>query len=87
MPLADGEPTCAPSSSPSDAELLLALDRLCRQFPGLPRDVIVSVLGDSFQVVVDAADAPLVDKAEELARIRLEVRTGRAARRDTEAAG
>lgn len=59
------------------------MERLCRQFPGIPRDVVASVLGDSFQAVVDAVNAPMVDKAEELTRIRLEVRTGRPALPDS----
>jgi hypothetical protein len=62
-----------------EPDLADAVTRLCRQFPGTPRDAIRSVLGDSYLVVVDAAGRPDVDKAEELARLRLEVRTGRPA--------
>lgn len=62
-----------------DSELRDVVDRLCREFPGVPRDAIASVLGDSYQVVVEAAGSPEVDKAEELARLRLEIRTGRPA--------
>lgn len=52
-----------------------ALARLITQFPDVPHDVITSLFGDSYQVVVEATGAPLVDKAEELTRLRLEVRT------------
>lgn len=52
-----------------------ALARLADEFPDVPHDVITSLFGDSYQVVVEATGAPLVGKAEELARLRLEVRT------------
>jgi hypothetical protein len=57
-------------------ELDQALRRLCEQFPDVPADAVASVLGDSYQAVVEASGEPLVDKGEELARLRLEVRTG-----------
>lgn len=60
-------------------ELEPSLARLCRNFPGVPHDVIASVLGDSYRVVVEASGEPLVDKAEVLTRLRLEVRTRRPA--------
>ena len=57
-----------------------ALARLCAEFPELPQDVISSVLDDSLQTVVEASGQRLVQKGEELARIRLEVRTRHPAR-------
>lgn len=62
-------------------ELDSALVRLCLEFPGTPQDVVRSVLGDSYEVVVNATGQPLLDKVEELARLRLEVRTGLPAQR------
>jgi hypothetical protein len=52
-----------------------ALTRLNAQFPDLPQDAIRSVFGDSYRLVVDVSGQPLVDKAEELTRLRLEMRT------------
>jgi hypothetical protein len=49
--------------------------RLIRQFPDVPHDAVVSILGDAFRLVVEASGLPLTSKAEELARLRLEVRT------------
>lgn len=51
------------------------VERLADQFPDVPADVVVAIFGDAFQLVVERAGLPLVDKAEELARLRLEVRT------------
>lgn len=56
-----------------------ALARLEEQFPDVPRDTIRSLFGDSYQTVVDVTGEPLVDKAEDLARLRLEIRTRHAA--------
>ena len=58
-----------------DESIDAAIALLRAQFPDVPCDVVTSVFTDSFIVVVDAAGEPLVDKAEELARIRLELRT------------
>lgn len=52
-----------------------ALARLNHEFPDVPHDAITSLFGDSYQLVVDVSGEPLVDKAEELTRLRLEVRT------------
>jgi hypothetical protein len=57
-----------------------ALERLNGQFPDVPHDAIRSVFGDSYRVVVDVAGEPLVDKAEELTCLRLEMRTRHPAR-------
>ena len=56
-------------------ELDSAILRLVDEFPGVPADAVVSIVGDSYRVVVEATGEPLVEKAEELARLRLEVRT------------
>ena len=56
-------------------ELAVPIQRLCRQFPGVPHDAIASILGDSYRVVVEASGCPEVAAAERLARLRLEVRT------------
>lgn len=56
-------------------ELDSAIVHLTAQFPDVPHDAIVSIVGDSYRVIVEAVGCPLVDKAEELARLRLEVRT------------
>ena len=56
-------------------ELDVPVRRLCRQFPGVPRDAIASLLGDSYRVVVEATGLPQVAAAERLACLRLEVRT------------
>lgn len=65
-----------------DDEVEAVLARLCRQFPWVPRDVIASMLGDSYRIVVEASGRPLICRAEELTRLRLEVRTRRPALTD-----
>ena len=52
-----------------------ALARLDLQFPDVPHDAITSLFGDSYQIVVGVTGEPLVNKAEELTRLRLEMRT------------
>jgi len=65
---------------PDDAQAVAqAVARLAEDFPQVPHDTVVSVFTDSYRVVVEATGVPLVDKAAELALIRLEVRTGVAA--------
>lgn len=61
-------------------ELEVPVRRLCRQFPGVPRDAVASILGDSYRVVVEATGRPQVAAAERLACLRLEVRTRHPAR-------
>jgi len=56
-------------------ELHGALTRLREQFPDVPADAVTSTLGDSYQLVVTVSGQPLVGRAEDLARLRLEVRT------------
>lgn len=64
----------------TEHELDRALARLCRQFPDVPRSAVASLLGDSYHTVVTASGEPRVDRAEELTRLRLEVRTRHPAR-------
>lgn len=52
-----------------------AIDLLTAQFPDVPHSVITSMLGDSYRTVVEVTGQPLVAKAEELTRLRLEIRT------------
>lgn len=56
-------------------QLEASLHRLIAGFPDVPPDVVSSLLGDSYITVVRAAGRPLVDEAERLATLRLEVRT------------
>jgi hypothetical protein len=56
-------------------ELDSAAARLCAEFSDVPSAAVTSLLGDSYQLVVQTSGLPLVDKAEELTRLRLEVRT------------
>lgn len=60
------------SESPELAE---PLHRLTTGFPDVPADAVASILGDAYVLVATASGQPLVDKAEELAQLRLEVRT------------
>jgi hypothetical protein len=57
-------------------DLFAALSRLTAQFPSESSDSISTLLCDSVRVVAKATGEPLVGKAEELARLRLETRTG-----------
>jgi hypothetical protein len=57
------------------AELAGPLHRLALGFPDVPVDVVSSMLSDAYVLVVTACGEPRVDRAEELARLRLEVRT------------
>jgi hypothetical protein len=51
--------------------------RLMAGFPDATPDLVSSVLADSYRVVAAAADGvPTAQRVEELARLRLEVRTG-----------
>ena len=56
-------------------ELAGPLRRLIAGFPDVPADAIASILGDAYMVVVTASGRPQVDRAAELAQLRLEVRT------------
>lgn len=55
--------------------LEVVLRYLLLGFPDVPPDAITMMLGDSYLTVVTAAGKPLVDEAERLATLRLEVRT------------
>lgn len=51
------------------------LRRLTHGFPDVPRDVVASILTDAYIMTVNVTGEPRVDRAEELAQLRLEVRT------------
>ena len=81
-------PLCAHSVVEQSGELAPAIMRLIAEFPDVPPDAVVSMLSDSYRSVVGWTERPLVDKAEDLTRLRLEARTrhsagdlGRLARR------
>lgn len=63
-----------------EQDLCGAIARLAEEFPDVPRDAIASMFGDSYQLVVEVSDQPLVETAEQLTELRLEVRTGHPAR-------
>lgn len=65
--------------SPVPAELTRAAAALGRQFPGLPAEAVLEVLSHSHSVVMEALGAPDFERAEQLARLRLETRAGRPA--------
>ncbi|HET6815650.1 MAG TPA: hypothetical protein VFH66_00280 [Mycobacteriales bacterium] len=56
-------------------ELASALRRLIAGFPDVPGDAVASILGDAYVLVATASGEPQVDRAEDLAQLRLEVRT------------
>lgn len=56
-------------------ELAGPLHRLTVGFPDVPADAVASILGDAYLTVVTATGRPEVPRAEELATLRLEVRT------------
>ncbi|HVS68241.1 MAG TPA: hypothetical protein VHE56_06790 [Mycobacteriales bacterium] len=56
-------------------ELAGPLRRLITGFPDVPPDVVTSILADSYITAVSVTGEPRVDRAEELAQLRLEVRT------------
>lgn len=72
-------PLCALTVVEQSGELAPAVARLVSEFPDVPRDAIGSLLADSYRSVVGWTGRPLVDKAEDLTRLRLEVRTRHAA--------
>ena len=58
------------------AELRKAAERLGRQFPGLPAEAVLGVLTHSHSVVMESSGSPDPERAEALARLRLESRAG-----------
>ena len=56
-------------------ELAGPLRRLTTGFPDVPADVVTSILADSYILVVEVSGEPQIDRAEELAERRLEMRT------------
>lgn len=67
-------PSCALLVVEHSGELGPSVERLRREFPDAPRDVVTSMLADSYRTVVGVTDKPLVSKAEDLTRLRLEAR-------------
>lgn len=61
-------------------EMATAVERLERQFPGTPHDMVTGVLGDSLRVVTQVLGDPDPVRASELSRLRLELLTGAPAR-------
>ncbi|MGF2945662.1 hypothetical protein [Mycobacterium sp. Lab-001] len=51
-------------------------DVLGRQFPGLPDEAVLGVLSHSHSVVLETLEAPDLERAGQLARLRLEARAG-----------
>ena len=51
-----------------------AVGRLARDYPMVPWDAVVSLFSDSYRTVVEASGQPLVDRAEDLTRMRLDIR-------------
>ncbi len=51
-----------------------AVKRLAHDYPTVPWDAVVSLFSDSYRTVIEASGAPLVDRAEDLARMRLDIR-------------
>ena len=56
-------------------ELTGPLRRLTAGFPDVPAHAVASILSDAYVLVATATGEPRVDRAEELAQLRLEVRT------------
>ena len=56
------------------AQIDAAVASLVREFRGVPHDTVVSMLTDAYQLVIDNAGAPLVERAVDLTRIRLELK-------------
>lgn len=52
------------------------IDDLMLEFPAVPRGTLLGIVTDSERVVLDALGRPHRGRATELARIRIEVRTG-----------
>ena len=76
-------PGCHPRSAPrphSDfpelAELRKAADVLGHQFPTLPAEAVLGVLTHSHSVVVESSGARDFERAEALAKLRLETHAG-----------
>lgn len=57
-------------------ELAGPLRRLIAGFPDVPSDVVTSIMADAYILVVSVTGEPQVDRAEELAELRLEARVG-----------
>lgn len=64
---------------PQLSEFRRGAEALSRQFPSLPADAVLGVLTHSHSVVMENAGAPDFERAEELARLRLETHAGHSA--------
>jgi hypothetical protein len=63
-------------AAPGLAEVRQAADALGRQFPELPGETVLGVLTHSHSVVMETLGAPDAERAEVLAKLRLEARAG-----------
>lgn len=61
---------------PQLSELRTRAEALSRQFPSLPADAVLAVLTHSHSVVAESAGAPDFERAEALAKLRLETHAG-----------
>lgn len=65
------------TATPSGLDnLQVATDALWRQFPDVPREAVLGILTHSQRVVIETLGAPDAERAEELARLRLETQAG-----------
>ncbi|MCP9270618.1 PAS domain-containing protein [Mycolicibacterium arenosum] len=62
-------------------EISRVADELGREFPLLPAKEVLGVLAHSHSVVIDAQAESDIERSKQMARLRLEVLTGRPARR------
>jgi PAS domain-containing protein len=69
-------PTPAHAAYPHLSELRKSAEALGRRFPNLPGEVVLSVLAHSHSVVMENSGAHDLERAEELARLRLETHAG-----------
>jgi hypothetical protein len=72
--------TVPPPPVGSRPELDRVVRRLARAFPEVPAEAVLAVLTQSELVVLRALGAPDADRTTDLARLRLELRTGHPAR-------
>ena len=69
-------PTPAERAYPELFELRRAAEALGRQFPDLPSEAVLSVLTHSHSVITESAGSEDLERAEALARLRLETHAG-----------
>lgn len=73
-------PTPEERAYPKLFELRRAAEALGRQFPDLPGEAVLSVLTHSHNVITESAGAEDLERAQALARLRLETHAGHPAR-------